>query len=436
MKRITGNDREIIRDLARQVKACAELPVMEARRVKWYAHNDLQTTDPIVAVFPEMAWHEIIPAHSLRCEEENARKIEWLLRGRLFRGLEMDDDIPIEKTWEVRKIISDTGWDRLNPNHKNQTFGNEDYRDSCLGSVPLVWKKDFVFEDKAMHFTPIIVEPSDLSRLRAPQIEYLEKESIEQLRIEEEVLGDILEVQLSGIKFIYGGLMQTYSDFRGLEQVLYDLYDEPEMLHEAMFMVEEGYHKLLDQYIALDLLEVNNRQGYNGSGGMNYTHDLPKLPGGGKELQNFWGFTESQEFTMVGPEMHYDFVIQHEQRISERFGLSSYGCCEPIENKLKYILNFNNIRRISVSPWADIQSCSDQIKKQAVYSWKPNPSYFINNYEVDNETFMTGYLKDMLQITRDNCAELVLKDTHTCHHKPEKYRAWVKLARKCIEETR
>ena len=83
---------------------------------------------------------------------------------------------------------------------------------------------------------------------------------------------------------------------------------------------------------------------------------------------------------MVGPKQHWEFVQVHEKKIADRFGLSAYGCCEPIEDKLEYIKSFETLRRISVSPWADIQKCSDRMGKDYVYSWKPNPSYYLNNY--------------------------------------------------------
>ena len=282
---INGSEKAIIRELAKQVRDRAEMPVMQERREKWFAHNDLESTDPVVAVFPEGSWHEIITPQMLQCESEEAREMEWLLKARLFRADVLQDDIPTEKIWEVQKIISDTGWDALNPHHKNAAFGNETYVDNNLGSVPFVWKRDFSFEAKAMHFEPVIKEPVDLQRLKSPEVIYHEKESLEKLKLHQDVLGDILPVEFCGMKFLFIGMMQTYSDFRGLEQVMYDVYDEPEMLHEAMAMIEKGYHDLLDQYVDMDLLEVNNRQGYNGSGGMNYTHKLPQEPGGAKSLK-------------------------------------------------------------------------------------------------------------------------------------------------------
>ena len=113
------------------------------------------------------------------------------------------------------------------------------------------------------------------------------------------------DVRLVGLKFLYIAMMETYSDFRGLEQVMYDIYEEPEMLHEAMAIMEEGYNGLLDQYLEQGLLTCNGNQAYSGSGGQTYTHEIPNDDSVCTDLKNFFGMTESQEFTMVGPEQHW-----------------------------------------------------------------------------------------------------------------------------------
>lgn len=431
---INSEEKKVLRELAKKVKYYSEQPIMEKRKAKWYEHNDLKTTDPLVAVFPENSWHEIIPADSLLCEDELARKMEWLLRARIFKAETVDDDIPIEKEWDVPKIITDTGWDKKEEHLKNKLFGNDTYCDSCLGNMPTIWKKGFVFNGDAQHFEPVIEDYEDLNRLKTPEVIYWEKETMEELKQQQDILGDILNVRLVGKKHINCGLMLVYTEYRGLEQVYLDVCTEPEMLHDAMNIVTKGYHEMLDQYVSMGLLEVNNTQGYSGSGGMTYTHDLPKEPGGGKNLKNFWGFTESQEFCVVGPEKHYEFVMQYEKTFAERFGLISYGCCEPIENKLKYVLDFPGIRRISVSPWANIEQCAEKIGDKAVYSWKLNPSLFINNFD-DKEKF-AEYIKDMLEKTKNNYAEIILKDTGTCQNDPERFGEFVSLCRKLINEVR
>ena len=90
---ITSTEREIIRELAKQVKDASQRPEMKRREELWYNHNDLKTTDPVIAVFPEMSWREIITPESLKCECEEAREMEWLLRARLFRANVIDDDV-------------------------------------------------------------------------------------------------------------------------------------------------------------------------------------------------------------------------------------------------------------------------------------------------------------------------------------------------------
>ena len=67
---ITSTEREIIRELAKQVRDASQRPEMKQREELWYNHNDLKTTDPVVAVFPEMSWREIITPESLKCECE------------------------------------------------------------------------------------------------------------------------------------------------------------------------------------------------------------------------------------------------------------------------------------------------------------------------------------------------------------------------------
>jgi len=429
---MNNREREIIRDLAKRIAELAKQPIMEERRNKWYAHNDLKSADPMILVFPEGGWREIITPDMLLCEDEEARFMEWMLRARLFRAENINDDSVVEGIWETAKCISNTGWG-IREGAGTTAIVNEWVVDDSIGYCPSVWKKDFKFVENAMTFKPCIDDEDDLKKLRTPEIIYDEKTTLERLALHQDVLGDILDVRLVGKKYIMFNLVEMYTDHRGLENVLYDLYEEPEMTHKAMDIFENGFRDMVRQYHEMGLLEMNNDHSYCGSGGVGYTHELPKDENGTKSLKNLWAFAESQEFTNVSPAQHKEFVMEHEARLLEPFGLSAYGCCEPLERKLDDVLNMPNMRRISISPWADIQSCAEQMRMKAVYSWKPNPSYFINNFE---ESFLKEYVTNMLKHTKNNAAEIVLKDTHTCMHEPQRYRIWTDLVRRCIEETR
>ena len=76
--------------------------------------------------------------------------------------------------------------------------------------------------------------------------------------------------------------------------------------------------------------------------------------------------------------MTTEFAIDYESRLLSNFGLSAYGCCDNLEKKLPDVLAIPNIRRISVSPWADVASMREQIGMRRSYSCKPNPSLITN----------------------------------------------------------
>ena len=76
-------DRSILRDLGKQVAEIAALPIQTTRRGQWVRHNSLQTKHPMMLIFPEGAWEELLPERALLCEGERARHVERQLRSRI-----------------------------------------------------------------------------------------------------------------------------------------------------------------------------------------------------------------------------------------------------------------------------------------------------------------------------------------------------------------
>ena len=183
---IISNEDKNHTKLSKAGKDRAELPEMERKRQLWYEHNDLKTNTPVVCIFPENAWHEIIPPESLECECEEARFMETLLRGKLFRADVIRDDVPIEKTWEVVKIISDDGW--IKGGH-DSVSNNPDYRDNCLGGINYLWLRNYKYISTSGRFNPVIMEPQDLKHIKPPRVTYHEEESVERLKFIKMFLG-------------------------------------------------------------------------------------------------------------------------------------------------------------------------------------------------------------------------------------------------------
>jgi len=405
---ISEKEKDILRNLAKQVAEIASLPIMAERKKMWKRHNQLERVRPMILVFPEGSWGELLPHSVLQCEDGKARGIEWNLRSRLYYYEKLYDDTVIEKEWIVGKVIRNTGW-ALSPKHIPSTTARG-----------------------AWGFDPVINSPEDLEKLKFPEIEYDEDATQQNLEEMKELFGDILDVKLKGVRHVSFHPMSLYCQLRGLEQVMLDMYENPNMLHDAMAFLEEGNQRLIEQYKQLNLLSLNNDGTYHSSGGVGYTDELPKTDYNPERIRtcDMWASAEAQEMAEVSPEMHEEFVLQYERRLLEPFGLNGYGCCEDLTRKLDYVFKIPNIRRISISPFADVDKCAEKLQNKYIFSWKPHPSHLVGEFDAE---MIREYIKHTLDVSKDCIIEMVLKDTHTCENRPERFTMWTKIARELAE---
>jgi hypothetical protein len=219
----------------------------------------------------------------------------------------------------------------------------------------------------------------------------------------------------------------------GLQRVMMDMLDNPGFIHKAMSILEEGNRKIVEQYVEMDLLDLNNDMTYHSSGGVGYTDELPQDDFDGKAVRpcDMWASAEAQELAGVGPDMHYEFSMQYEMRLLEPFGLNGYGCCEDLTQKMGYVKQIPNIRRISCSPWADVPKCAEELGRDYIFSWKPQPAHLAGEWHPER---VRKYIREALEAGGDCVFEMVLKDTHTCDHHPERFTEWTQIARELVEE--
>jgi hypothetical protein len=404
---ITSEERNVLRSLAERVADIASLPIMAERRELWKKHNSLQPSRPLILIFPEGSWQELLPHSVLKCEDDKARGIEWNLRSRIYYYEHFQDDTVIEKEWIVPKAIHNTGWG-LSSRHIPST--------EARGS----W-----------HFDPVIKEPSDLKKLKIPDISHDEEASKRSFTEAQELFGDILDIKQKGVSHISFHLMNQYTDLRGLEEVMRDMYENPGMIHDAMSFLEEGHKHILKKYVDLNLLSLNNDSTYQNTGGNGYTDELPK-PGFDPDrvrLCDMWGSAEAQELTLVSPKMHVEFSMQYEKRLLEPFSLTGYGCCEDLTKKLDDVFTIPNIRRISIAPSANVDACAEKLQDKYIFSWKPQPSHLVGEFDTQ---FIRKYIQHTLDVTKNCVVEMVLKDTHTCQNHPERFDEWTRIARELI----
>ncbi|MBN2393237.1 MAG: hypothetical protein JXR84_21080 [Anaerolineae bacterium] len=408
---ITGTDRTTLRELARWVAEIAALPIQAERRALWKQHNSLKTTRPLILVFPEGAWEEILTDKDLVCEGDTARRIEWQLRSRIYYHEHFQDDTVIEKTWVVNKGIHNSGWG-LEAQH-----------------IPSPEARG------AWHFDPVIHTPADMQKLRFPDIAYDEATTQRVFTEAQDLFGDILDVQLKGVAHISYHLMAEYTGWRGLEEVMTDMALDPSWVHDAMAFLTEGHRRVLQQYIDQNLLSLNNDATYQNSGGNGYTDELPAPDFDPARVRpcDMWASAEAQEMAGVSPKMHAEFILQYEKQLLAPFGLTGYGCCEDLTRKLDDVFTIPHIRRISISPFADVDKCAPQLKGNYIFSWKPNPAHLVGHFDEDR---IRAYIRHAIAVAQAHgCVmEMILKDTHTCEHHPERFERWLAIAREVRAE--
>jgi len=416
--RMEGNDRRILKDLARCVGEIAGLDVMRAREGGWGRINALKPGMPMIAVFPEGAYEEVLPWSALRCVGALARRLEWDLRSRIFQHEVIGDDRVVSAEVKVRKRVTGLG--------SNVISNVIDW-----GVRPL--ERTYGGPRGSYATGTVIEDITDIGRLRVPELGY--DEAATKLEFEEvgDALGDILDVRIKGIDHIGFHIMYFYIHFRGYERTLYDFHDDPDFARALIGFLESGYASIIRQIIDLNLLSLNNDGTNHGSGGFGYTDELPKEGFDPMRVRarDVWATSESQELSPVSPEMTEEFVMGAERRLLEGFGLTAYGCCEAMEGKLRYITKLGNLRRISVSPFSDFARCAEEIGDGYVYSWKPNPSY-ISSPSFDGDD-IRSYFTRVKAMTKGCVLEILSGDTHTCHGQAGRFTDWVRICREVFQ---
>jgi hypothetical protein len=140
-----------------------------------------------------------------------------------------------------------------------------------------------------------------------------------------------------------------------------------------------------------------------------------------------WGFSESQETVGLSPEMFNEFIFPYQKTLLEKFGLNSYGCCEPLDSRWQVIRNFPRLRKVSVSPFADLEKMAHCLEDRYCFCMKPHPTDLAMP-TLDEEKVRKD-LRKAFEQTRDCRVEVLMQDTHTIGGNPQNVINWVRIAK-------
>ena len=146
------------------------------------------------------------------------------------------------------------------------------------------------------------------------------------------------------------------------------------------------------------------------------------------KIQNMWGLCESQETVGVSPAMFEEFVFQYQVPVISRFGLSYYGCCEPVHNRIHIIKRLPNLRSLSVSPWCNQEILARELGANYIFCRKPSPTLISTDHF--DEDAIRADIRATVRAAGGLCPlEFAMKDVHTLKGQPKRLGRWVQLAR-------
>ena len=412
MTALTAQETDALRRLAGELGEIAALPVQNQKRALWRRLNRLEKVRPLVWI-NEVCWEQITgPEMEMQVQSDPfLRGIEWSMRATLYQWKHFPGDMIVDDFLYCPIAIGSTG------------FGLETRAVSPKG-----------IDKGACDYLPVIRDAKDVEKIQLPRVSVDAEETGRRYELMSRVFAGLLRIEKTGVMGTWFAPWDRLVTWYGIQELYTDMVDKPELVRAAIArMVDAQLHEF-DQFERMGLLSLNNRNCRVGSGGLGITDELPQKDFDPAHVRmiDMWGNSTPQIFSAVSPAMHWEFALKHELRILERFGLNCYGCCEPLHHKIDMLRRVPRLRRISMSPFVNIERGAAAIGGDFIYSAKPNPSVLAWDHWSPDQA--RTYLREILDKTRGLHVEIILKDVHTLRNEPQRLWEWEKIAMELVQQ--
>ncbi len=247
----------------------------------------------------------------------------------------------------------------------------------------------------------------------------------------EDVFGDILPVRMV-MGSLPGSITNPLVHLMGMEAYYIAMYDCPDTVHEAMEMATTVYEQYYDFLEKEKLLLPTNGLSPLAQESFAFTDELPA--DAVTRTTDCWGFLESQETTAVSPELFGEFVFPYQQRLVDRFGLLSYGCCERVDAIWPdYLSKWPTLRKLSVAPFNNEPRIGEYLRgSRVVYYSKPRAEFVTCDGPLRDEA-VTAYFKGVCEAASGCLFEIAQREVGTIFGDYERGRHYVRLAKRAVE---
>ncbi len=403
-------DIALLRNLGAKIAEIAALPVQSKKIGLWKKNNALRPSRPMVYV-DQLPWHEINRSDEMKleCADSFAREIEYTIRQLLYRWDHFPVDMVVENRIDIPMSV------------RNLLYGYEVVEETIATD-----KENDIVSHR--YFDRAGTE-EELAALKPDELRVDRELDARRLDEAHAVFKDLIPVRLKGIQF-HSGVWDRITRARSADKILWDLADRPEYSVKVVNRFVELSLNTLDQCEELGILDAMP-QYIHCTGAYN-----DELPADGFDparprAKDCWSYGMAQIFSTVSPAMHEEYEIDLVAPLYNRFGLLYYGCCEPLHDKIDIIRKLKNVRKISVSPWADIDRAAEKIGKDYVFSFKPNPAFIADSFSL--EAIKKQIVHVVEACSKNGCSvELILKDVSTVGNHLEYLDTWAKVVSELV----
>lgn len=414
---LADSEKATLQRLAQTLATIASSPVHAEKAELWRNLNDLKAKRPMVWI-NEIPWHEMNVNDELTLKTTHpwARELETTMRRTIYQWSHMPCDMVVNPYLECPLVIHSTD------------FGIHEDVD--------VVKTDESNEIVSRHFNVQIRTVEDLEKIKMPRVTFDRASTELAFSTMQTLFKDIMPVKKVGQTHIWFTPWDYLVRWTGVQEALTLLVDDPDLVNSAVERLVDAWMVELDQFEVMNLLSLDNNNTRIGSGGYGYVSSLPGMEFDPDWVRphNMWGCSNAQVFSEVSPDMTWEFALRHDLRWLERFGLTYYGCCEPLQGKIHLIRKIRNLRKVTVSPWNDYQRILPELGADYVASIKPNPAIFAMENWNPQEARVN--LESALKAGGTHGQiEFIMKDISTVRYDPSRLWDWAKIAMEVVTES-
>lgn len=405
---ITAKDRQQLRTLAARQLEAANSPVNLERVEAWKRHNACRGERPMVHVETDTFEKEAIEPR-LVCADPVARALERDLWRGFLNLTEFDDDWVVPPYFGIqwKSYFHLFGHDIGRTTALDENGNDLGHRfDYCITDLEDDWA--------ALGETRFGVDEAATRAYRAAA---------------EDAFGDILPVRMV-MASPESVPTQQIVHMMGMETMCYSICDYPERFETMMGRIADDYLAYY-QFLADGgyLLPTTGFELLK-QGSKCFTDELPAQP---KTTHDLWGFLDSQETVSISPAMYHDFIFPCYKKISDAFGLVSYGCCEPVHAVWEDVKTIQNLRKVSISPWCDEPVMAERLRGgRIIFHRKPSPNFLGVGKTLDEDALRAHI--GFTARTASGChLEITQRDVYTVAGDLGKVRRYVEIVRQELE---